>query len=81
MGVTEEKEILWEKESTSIPEQWDIILYKSNKKEKPGEKRSGQVIYETFKPRKSIAYMTAKDKEERALFSLLQLDKDIKLRT
>lgn len=56
-------------------------MYKSNRKEKPGEKRSGQVIYETFKPRESIAYMTAKDKEERALFSLLQLDKDIKLRT
>ena len=81
MGAMEARGILWEKESTSIPEQWGIILYKSNRKEKPGEKRSGQVIYETFKPRKSIAYMTAKDKEERAIFSLLQLDKDIKLRT
>ena len=56
-------------------------MYKSNKKEKPGEKRSGQVIYETFKPTESIAYMTAKNKEERILFSLLQLDKDIKVRT
>lgn len=81
MGVMEEKETLWEKESTSIPEQWDIILYKLNRKEKPGEKRSGQVIYETFKPTESIAYMTAKNKEERILFSLLQLDKDIKVRT
>lgn len=44
-------------------------MYKSNKKEKPGEKRSGQVIYETFKPRESIAYMTAKDKEESTFLS------------
>lgn len=38
-------------------------MYKSNKKEKPGEKRSGQVIYETFKPRKSIAYMASEIKK------------------